>query len=298
MTTGPSTRSTAENVTDRAQGAGEQARQSDWMDKAARVGLVAYAVVYLLVAWLAVQLALGDHEGRPSSTGALKELTQHPFGEVMVWVVAVGMAFLVLWKALEAAVGHREETDDGKRLRKRAASALKAVLYAAVAVSAVNVALQSDGGSGGSGSGGGGSGGGGSSQTTWTATVLGWPGGQLIIGAIGLAIIGYGAFQVWTGWTEKFAKKLDAEGRSGQTGRAHLAFGKAGYTAKGISIVLVGVLFCYAAVTHDAKKSGGLDEALLTVLQQPFGPVLLGLIGIGLACYAFFTIARARHMSS
>lgn len=275
----------ADDLTDRAKGAGSQAQQSDWMDKAARVGLVAYAVVYLLVAWLAIQLALGDHEGRPSSTGALKELTQQPFGEVLVWVVAVGMVFLVVWKGLEAAVGHRDETDDGKRLRKRATSALKAALYAAVAVSAFNVATHS-------------SSGGKSSQTTWTATVLGWPGGQLIIGAIGLAIIGYGAQQVWSAYTEKFAEKLDAEGRSGQTGRAYLLFGKAGYTAKGISIGLIGGLFCYAAITHDAQKSGGLDEALLTVLQQPFGPVLLGLIGIGLACYAFFTLARARHMSS
>ena len=118
-----------------------------------------------------------------------------------------------------------------------------------------------------------------------------------IIAAVGLAIIGYGGYQVWTAWTEKFAEKLDAEGRSGQSGRAYLAFGKAGYTAKGIAIGLVGGLFVYAAVTHDAQKSGGLDQALLTVLRQPYGPVLLGLIGLGLACYGLFTLARARHLS-
>ena len=278
---------TAENAADQAQDAGERAHQSDWMDKAARVGLVAYALIYLIVGWLAVQLALGDHEGRPSSTGAMQELTQHTFGDMLVWAVAIGMVFLVIWKGLEAAVGHRDEQDDSKRTRKRVMSAFKAVLYVAVAVSIVGVATQSSS----SGKGGG------SSQTTWTATVMNWPGGQLLVGAIGVAIIGYGAYQVWTAWTEKFAEKLDAEGRSGQSGQAYLAFGKAGYTAKGIAIGVVGGLFCYAAITHDAKKSGGLDEALLTVLQQPFGPVMLGLIGLGLACYGLFTLARARHLS-
>ncbi len=57
------------------------------------------------------------------------------------------------------------------------------------------------------------------------------------------------------------------------------------------------MLFIYAAVTHDAKKSGGLDAALGTLLQQPFGPVLLGAISLGIICYGLFCFARARHLS-
>jgi hypothetical protein len=60
---------------------------------------------------------------------------------------------------------------------------------------------------------------------------------------------------------------------------------------------VVGGLFVAAAYTHHAKKSGGLDQALHTVLQQPFGPVLLILIGAGIACYGLFCFARARHLS-
>ena len=40
---------------------GRQAEQSDALDHAARIGLVAYGAVYLLIGWLAIQLALGDH---------------------------------------------------------------------------------------------------------------------------------------------------------------------------------------------------------------------------------------------
>jgi len=122
-------------------------------------------------------------------------------------------------------------------------------------------------------------------------------GGQLIVGAIALAIIGYGISLIVRGWTEKFRENLDAQGQSGQDGSAYVMLGKVGYIAKGVSIAIVGGLFGYAAITHDAKKSGGLDQALQTVLEQPFGPVLLTAIAIGIACYGVFCFARAKHLS-
>ncbi len=104
-----------------------------------QIGLVAYGVVHLLIGWLAVQLALGDHGKSASAKGALSELAQQPFGQVLVWAVAVGLYLLVLWRILEAAFGHRDE--DGKdRVRKRVASGLKAAIYAVLAVTATRVA--------------------------------------------------------------------------------------------------------------------------------------------------------------
>ena len=113
---------------------------------------------------------------------------------------------------------------------------------------------------------------------------------------IGLAILGYGANQIRVAYTEKFREKI-AGGTGGDVGTAYVYFGKAGYTAKGIAIGIVGGLFVYAAATHTAQKSGGLDEALHTVLEQPFGPILLGIIAVGIACYGLFCFARARHLS-
>ena len=93
----------------RAEHGREQAEHSDWLDKAIRVGLVAYGVVHLLIAWLALQLALGDHEGKPSSQGAMQQLAEQPYGEVLLWLIALGMFVLVLWRLLEAWLGHRDE---------------------------------------------------------------------------------------------------------------------------------------------------------------------------------------------
>lgn len=269
----------------------QHARRADaspWFDRAVRVGLVAYGTVYVVIGWLAVQLALGDRQGEASTSGAVRELAQQPFGEVLVWLVAIGMFLLVLWRAFEAVAGHRDE-EGATRLRKRLTSAGKAIVYAVIGVSAARIATGSGGGSGG--------GGGKSSEETLTARLMNLPLGQAIVFLVGLVIVGYGGWLVVRAWTDKLAEDLSAQGRSGDTGTAYLWLGRVGHVAKGVAFGIVGGLFCYAAATHDAKKSGGLDEALKEVLEQPFGPVLLVLVGVGIGCYGLFTFAQARHLS-
>ena len=140
-----------------------------------------------------------------------------------------------------------------------------------------------------------GSSGGGTDSTT--AKLMDLPAGQASSASSGWGSSAYGANLVRQAYTEKFAKKLSAEGKSGETGTAYVWFGKIGYTAKGIAIVIVGALFGYAAITHEANKSGGLDQALTEVLDQPFGPGLLVAIALGFGCFGLFCFAQARHLS-
>jgi hypothetical protein len=270
------------DVVDRAQRAGREAHDSDWFEHAIRFGFVAYGLVNLMLAWLAFQLAFGEQKETASSTGAVRELAKQPFGEVLVWLIALGMLVLTLWRLAEAAIGHQDE-DGAKRLRKRLGSFGKAVIYGLIGFSALQIAM-------GAGSGGGGS-------DSWTKKLMDLPAGQWIVVGVGLGIIGYGIGQLVRAYTEKFREHLSAEGKSGDSGRAYIWFGKVGYTAKGIAVGLVGGLFVYAGLTHDAKKSGGLDVALQKVLQQPFGPFLLAAIAVGIGCYGLFCLARARHLS-
>jgi hypothetical protein len=273
---------TMADVSDRAEQVGRRAHRSQWTDRAVRVGMVAYGIVHLTIAWLGIQLALGDHSGAASRNGALKQLAQQPFGRVVVWVVALGMFLLVVWKLLEAFVDLGTE-DGAKKVLKPVTNVFKAVVYGTLGVSAVHVAT-------GSGS---------KSKTSdYTATLMDQPFGRWLVGLVGLAIIGYGGYLCYRGWTEKFLEHLDRRGRSGEAGQAYKLFGKVGYVAKGIAIGVIGVLFEYAAVDHSAKKAGGLDQALHKVLHQPFGPVLLCAISVGVGAYGLFCFARARHLSA
>jgi hypothetical protein len=261
---------------------GQEAHRNDWVEHGARFGLVAYGVVYLMIAWLAGQLAVGNHSGKPSPQGALAQLADRPLGTVLLWAVAIGLFVLVVWRVLEAIGGH-SGVDGADLVRKRALSLGKAVLYGALGVSAVRVALGDHQSS--------------RAAKTMTAKVMDWPAGQWIVGLVALGIIGYGLATVWSGWTDKFIKHLDGEGLTGDTGRAYRWFGRVGHVAKGISFGIVGCLVGYAAVTHEPRKSGGLDQALQKVLEQPFGPALLLAIAIGIGCYGLFCFAWARHLS-
>lgn len=268
------------DLSDRAEGLGRRLDDSELLDHLVRYGLVAYGLVYVLVGWLALQLAFGDR-ANASSSGALHTLARQPFGTVLVWLVAVGLAVLVLWRVVEALAGHRDE-DGGTRTRKRLVSAGKAVVYAVLAVSAVRIAT-------GSGSSGG--------ADSTTAKLMDLPAGPLIVVAAGLGVVGYGVAQVVTGWREKFRDKLESEGTTGTAGRAYLLFGKAGYTAKGVAFAIIGGFVTYAGITHDSSKSAGLDQALQKVLKQPLGPVVLTVIAAGILCFGLFCFARARHLS-
>lgn len=252
------------------------------MDHVARAGLVAFGVVHLVMGWLALRLAFGDPEGKADSSGAVRELAQQPFGEAVVWAVGIGMVLLAMWQALEAAVGHRRY-DGSERWRKRLASAGKTVAYAAIAVTAIRVVTGSS-----------------SSKedgtTSLSAKLMDLPGGQLLVGLVALGIAAVGAYLIFKGATERFLKDIEAGGASGRVGSAYVWLGTCGYIAKGVAIVGVGALFGYAAVTHEPDKSGGIDEALRTVLDQPFGAVATGLVGAGFVAFGLFCFAWARHV--
>ena len=57
----------------------------------------------------------------------------------------------------------------------------------------------------------------------------------------------------------------------------------------------MGALFVTAGVHGNAKESSGLDGALRTLKEQPFGPALLTLVAVGIAAYGLYSFSRARH---
>src|SRR3954468_2978806 len=90
----------------RAQGttsaAVNRAGSSDGLEHLARVGLIAYGVVHLLVAWLALQLAWGGGGPAADQAGALATVAGQPFGKPLLWVIALGLIALAVWQAAEA----------------------------------------------------------------------------------------------------------------------------------------------------------------------------------------------------
>ena len=230
---------------------------------------------YHVLVGVGLQIALGRREDA-SAGGALEQLAQSPLGTALLWVMAVGLFALVVWQGFEAAIGRTEAHRDG-RLRKRLSSAGRAIVYLALGILAVGVAM----GSGGRG---------GNSEQTLSARLMALPFGRVLVGAVGVAVIAVGVSQIVKGVKQKFTEDLDRS-----VGRLERRLGTAGYVAKGVSLGIIGALFGYAALTYDPKQAGGLDAALTTISEQPFGTVLLVVMALGIASFGLFCFVWARR---
>ena len=264
-----------------------RAGNSDTLENLARIGLIAYGVVHLLVAWLAIQLAwFGGGGESADQSGAMATLAESPVGKPLLWIVAIGLIALAVWQAAEVLRWRSGWTASGKQrtkaLRKSGNSLVKAVIYVVLAILAIRYAT----GNGKSSS---------SSQQETTAGVFGWPGGQFLVGAAGLILIGVGAWHIRKGINKHFLKQIDTTGCSQAAVRLVTRLGQVGFPGKGIALAGVGVLLIWAAVTYDPSKAQGLDGALHGVLELPFGRILLTLVALGIAAFGAFCFVRARY---
>lgn len=244
-----------------------------------KVGLVFYGIVHLLVAVMAVRMALGlrGSDEEASNTGALRSLAETPLGAGLLWVVAAGFFALVVWQAVTALIGFHE-FDGFKRVRKRLSAALRTVLYGYLGVAAARIASGPDVEDGED------------AQESLSQGLLGLPFGQVLVGIVGLAVLGYAIAQVSKALRKSFHDELDTT----LTG-AKLRLTQAGFVGKGIAIGIVGALFLWAALDADAQKAGGLDKALQQVLQQSFGMWLLLALALGIGAYGIYCFFWARH---
>jgi hypothetical protein len=269
-----------------AMGTARQAGDSDGLEHLARVGLIAYGVMHVLVAWLALQLAWGGGGESADQSGAMQTVAESPIGKPLLWVIAVGLIALAVWQAAEVLRWRHGWSASGKTrtkaVKKSGKAIAKAVIYAALAVLAIRFAT----------------GGGQSSsqqQQQTTAGVFDWPAGRWLVAAAGLVLIGSGAYHVYKGVTKRFLKEIDTSDASPSATRLVTRLGQIGFPGKGIALAGVGALLVYAAVTFDSSKAQGLDGALRSILNLPFGQILLTLVALGIAAFGAYLFVRARY---
>jgi len=132
-------------------------------------------------------------------------------------------------------------------------------------------------------------------QQQTVAGVFSWPGGRFLVGIAALVLIGVGVYHVRKGVTKHFMKEIDTTQASAGERRTIERLGQVGYPAKGVALALVGGLLGWAAITFDPTKASGLDGALRTLLDAPFGKLLLTLVALGIAAFGVFVFFRARY---
>jgi hypothetical protein len=273
---------TAGHVGHAAEDAARDTTDNKYFQLLGRIGLAAYGLVHFTIAYLAARVALGNDAASADKGGALATLAAQPGGRALLWTVTVGLAMLVLWRLGEATVGLRWVQPRNKRTRKRVESAVTAVVFGLLAVSAGKLAA-----GGGAGSD--------NQQEAFTARVLALPLGQVLVGAVGLALIAVAVYEIYRGLRKKFVEDLDLSTASATARKVTIGLGQAGYPAIGVSYGIIGALIITMAVTYRPDKAVGLDAALTTLAARPYGTALLLLVAAGLACFGVYCLFDARY---
>jgi hypothetical protein len=246
-----------------------------------RAGFLARGFLYMIIGWIAVEVAFGKTSQQADKTGALQVVGRNPAGQVALWALAAGFFGMALWRLSEAAFG--AAGPDGGEARTRLTAFGKAVLYAVLGYGVVDYAI-----------------GAGTPPSTdqqsvdLTATLMRHPGGRVAVGVIGLVLVGAGLYLAYQAWRKRFRDDLLLNQMGTGATRVVEWLGRVGGVARGIVFVTAGVFLVVAAANARPGQAKGIDSSLRQLAAAPGGPWLLVIVAVGLIMFGLFSCCEAR----
>jgi hypothetical protein len=256
---------------------------SPWIERLARLGYAAYGVVYLVIGILAAQAALGGR-GQPTGTkGALYTILRQPFGQGLLSLVALGLLGYSGWRFVQALKDPEQEGRTAAGVSKRLGYFLSGVIHASLSLAAIGMVTGAAWG------------GDGEEAKGWTARLMALPWGSWLVGLTGAGILGGGLHQLYQAWRVQLDKELVLSHLSSGAQHWIVRFGRLGLAARGVVFGVTGGSLIVAAVRASPNEARGLADALQTLHDSPYGPGLLGGVGLGLVAYGLYQFVAARY---
>lgn len=270
-----------EAANDKVEEKGRQAAKTPWIEGLARLGYIARGVLYATVGLLALGVALGVGGAPTDKEGAIATIGAQPAGKILLLIIAVGLAGYALWGVIRALLDPLGRGTDPKGLGQRAGYLVSGLSYGGLLLPTMRVLLGSGGDDG-------------DQIQAGTAALLAAPFGPWLVGLIGvIAMIG-GLGQFYEAYSAKFKKEFKTHEMNQTELTWATRIGRFGYAARGVVFVLGGFFLVQAARNVDPEHAKGLDGALQTLAQQPYGPWLLGIVALGLVAFGIYSILCAR----
>lgn len=250
------------------------------IERLARLGYASIGIVYMIVGGLAAAAGLGQGGSTGGHERALLVILRQPFGKVALGVIALGLVGYVLWRFVSAFTDSEHRGSDAKGFAIRAASIGRGLIYSAIIIEVIRLMTNRGAGSGG-----------GDRETQhWTARLMEQPFGPWLVGAVGLGVVGYGAYQLYAAWDAKLSKRLNLGEIDDRVRRKVVTVSRFGIGARGLVFVVIGASLVMAAVRHNPSAAHGTSGALAS-LPDP----VLAVVGVGLAAYGVYALVNARY---
>jgi len=248
-----------------------------------RIGDGARGYLFFVLGLLALQMALGKISQTADYQGAIAATAANPLGKFLLIVILIGLVIYVLWALCAAIFDLLHVGHDLKGLFKRVILFINAVIYGLLIPMLI---VYISGGSDTTGSQNFGIG-------KLASTIFLLPFGKWLVAAIGIALFIGGMVTLFSGFRSNFDKEASSYSLSPGQVTWIKRVGRFGTVAYGAIIAVIGGLFFTAFTQADPFKATGIDGALLSLINLPYGRWLLGLIALGLISYGIYLGMKA-----
>jgi hypothetical protein len=119
------------------------------------------------------------------------------------------------------------------------------------------------------------------------------PGGRWAIAVLGLIVLVAGLYQIYLGLSAGFERQFQTYVLTPKELKLATDIGRFGTSARGVVLAVVGGLIGLSAYHANPSQQVGMDTALATILRQPYGIWLLGIVALGLIAFGFYSMLSA-----
>lgn len=244
-------------------------------------GHIAKGVVYSAIGGIALAGVIGEASGPGGMKDVIRWIQNQPFGQILLVLIAIGLFSYCAWRWIKAIEDTSNQGTDAEGITKRVAYAASGTAYGLLGVYAITLLT--------------GSGSGGNSKQDMLAQILQESWGQILVGAIALALFGVGLYQLNKALKDKFMSEVDNGQMNSQERSFYRQFGKAGYISRSVVYGIMAYFLVRVALTSDPSQYRGVEGVLEYLGGQTMGTILVALVSLGLLLYGIFMFVKAKY---
>jgi hypothetical protein len=247
------------------------------------VGHFSAAIINVTMGLLAGLVALGLRGETPDARMVMRALRELPFGPMLMIVTAAGAVCLAVWRILQAVWDLEGKGRGFIGLCQRGRYLFGAVFYLSVPILVTRMLFGLQPRSGGQ------------LAREAASAVIGFPFGWSIVLGTGMGFLAAGCFYIYKMCRGNFEGVFYCDQMTEKQRKLCFAFGRLGCAARAMIFLVVGYYLMVAGWNVDPRQVEGQAGALQIIAQQPFGPMMLGVVALGLIGFGVFSLAESRY---